>query len=151
MKILAITLSFVISLTVFSQNNNNHLNLNSSKLAVDGYDLTTYFTKNKAVEGSKKYTTTYKGAVYRFVSSENKNLFDKNPTYYLPQYGGWCAYAMGEKNEEVGINPESFLITNNQLFLFYKTYFNDTKEKWNKDPKNLKSKADINWKNRTKK
>ena len=97
MKILAITLSLVISLTVFSQNNNNHLNLNSSKLAVDGYDLTTYFTKNKAVEGSKKYTTIYKGTVYRFVSSENKNLFDKNPTYYLPQYGGWCAYAMGEK------------------------------------------------------
>ena len=82
---------------------------------------------------------------------KNKKLFDKNPTYYLPQYRGWCAYAMGEKNDEVGINPESFLITNNQLFLFYKTYFNDTKEKWNKDPKNLKSKADINWKNRTKK
>ena len=70
MKNIAIMLSFVTSLTVFSQNNNNHLNLNSSKLAVDGYDLTTYFTKNKAVEGSKKYTTSYNGAVYRFISSK---------------------------------------------------------------------------------
>jgi hypothetical protein len=64
----------------------------------------------------------------------------------LPTYGGWCAYAMGEKGEKVSVDPKSFLVIDNKLYLFYDSFFNDTKEKWNKDPINLKNNADINWK-----
>lgn len=132
------------SFSLFSQTNSDHLLLNSSKVAVDGYDLTTYFTENKAVEGSKKFSTKQHGAIYHFKSEENKQLFLKNPERYLPEYGGWCAYAMGAKAEKVSIDPETFIITDGKLYLFYNSYFNDTSEKWNKNPKGLKDKADKN-------
>ena len=44
-----------------------------------------------------------------------------NPSCYVPQYGGWCAYAMGYNGEKVEINPESYSIEDKKLYLFYKT------------------------------
>jgi YHS domain-containing protein len=147
MKNSILLITFSLSLIGFSQTNSEHLNLNSSNVAISGYDVTSYFTHNKAIEGSKKYSANFKNTIYYFVSAENKELFLKEPEKYLPQYGGWCAYAMGAKSEKVSINPESFIVSNEKLYLFYKTYFNDTSEKWNEDSVNLKNKADRNWKN----
>lgn len=48
--------------------------------------------------------------IYKFSSNENKDTFVKNPSKYEPQYGGWCAYAMGSAGEKVEINPETFKI-----------------------------------------
>jgi hypothetical protein len=76
----------------------------------------------------------------------NRDAFIKNPAAYEPQYGGWCAYAMGASGEKVEIDPETFKVADNKLYLFYNAYFNNTLPKWNKDEKNLKSKADQNWK-----
>lgn len=39
---------------IYSQSNTIHLNLNSKNIAVDGYDLVSYFEENKAVTGNKK-------------------------------------------------------------------------------------------------
>lgn len=133
------------SSSLFGQTKSDHFLLNSSKVAVDGYDLTAYFTENKAIEGSKKFSTNYQGAIYYFNSEKNKKLFLKNPEKYLPEYGGWCAYAMGAKAEKVSIDPKTFIITDGKLYLFYNSYFNDTSEKWNKNPNELKEKADKNW------
>src|SRR4051794_12010407 len=71
-----------------------HFNL-ENKLAIQGYDPVAYFKQNNAVEGSKEYATYYQGATYYFSSAANKEEFKKNPAQYEPQYGGWCAYAMG--------------------------------------------------------
>lgn len=133
------------SLPLFSQSESGHLLLTSSKVAVEGYDVTSYFVENKAIRGSKDFSTVYKDARYFFKSNKNKQLFLENPEKYLPQYGGWCAYAMGEKAEKVTIDPETFIITDGKLYLFYNSYFNDTSEKWNKEPEVLKVKADKNW------
>jgi hypothetical protein len=54
---------------------------------------------------------------------------------------------MGDYGKKVEINPETFKILNGKLFLFYNAYFNNTLKSWNKDEKNLNSKADINWSN----
>ncbi|WP_352255987.1 YHS domain-containing (seleno)protein, partial [Pseudoalteromonas sp. 19-MNA-CIBAN-0066] len=61
--------------------------------AIKGYDSVAYFTQNKAVKGSDKYTFSYLGADWHFSSEENKTAFAENPKRYAPQYGGWCAYA----------------------------------------------------------
>ena len=73
-------------------------------------------------------------------------MFDENPTRFLPQYGGWCAYAMGDSGEKVKIDPETFKIIDGKLYLFYNFYFTNTLTKWNRDESNLKQKADQNWK-----
>ena len=65
---------------------------------------------------------------------------------YEPQYGGWCAYAMGTSGEKVKVDPETFKIIDGRLFLFYNAFFNNTLNSWNKDEKNYHTKADQNWK-----
>jgi YHS domain-containing protein len=114
-------------------------------LAIQGYDPVAYFTQNKALEGSKQFTTNYEGVSYRFASAANKDLFLKDPKKYEPQYGGWCAYAMGATNDKVDIDPETFKIVNGKLYLFYHTLINNTLTKWNKAETTLKPKADKNW------
>ena len=89
---------------------------------------------------------SYEGVIYYFSSQTNKEAFAKSPSSFEPQYGGWCAYAMGSNNEKVEINPETFKIIDGKLYLFYNAYFNNTLKSWNKDESNLKKKADVNWK-----
>ena len=114
-------------------------------LAIQGYDPVAYFTQNKAVKGDKKFASVADGVTYNFSTAANKELFIKDYKKYEPQYGGWCAYAMGATNEKVEIDPETFKIINGKLFLFYHTWVTNTLTKWNKDEANLKVKADKNW------
>ena len=116
------------------------------KVAIQGYDPVAYFTQKKAVKGKKEIISTYEGVTYYFSTQANKTAFAKNPSSYEPQYGGWCAFAMGDYGEKVVINPETFKILDGKLYLFYNAYFNNTLKSWNKDEVNLKKKADTNWK-----
>jgi YHS domain-containing protein len=122
-----------------------HFNLEHN-LAIQGYDPVAYFKQNAAVKGKKEQAVFYQGVTYYFSSTANKEEFKKNPAQYEPQYGGWCAYAMGSKGEKVVIDPNTFKITENKLYLFYNKFFNNTLTSWNKDESRLKEKADINWK-----
>jgi YHS domain-containing protein len=123
-----------------------HFNL-EHQLAIQGYDPVAYFKQNAAVKGSKDLAVFYQGVTYYFSSAANKEEFKKNPAQYEPQYGGWCAYAMGSKGEKVVIDPNTFKITNGKLYLFYNKFFNNTLTSWNKDEAALKGKADVNWTN----
>ncbi len=88
------------------------------------------------------------GVRYRFANEKNRELFKQEPAAFEPLYGGWCAYAMA-RGEEVEVDPKSFLVTNGELKLFYKSFFNDTRKKWNKEPKVLKPRSDAAWKQLT--
>ena len=110
--------------------------------AISGYDPTSYFS-GKPQKG--KITYTYAGVTYKFVSAANLEMFKKNPAKYEPTYGGWCAYAMGAKGEKVEVDPENYKIVNGSLNLFYKNFFSNTLDDWNKDETKLKKQADINW------
>jgi hypothetical protein len=123
-----------------------HFNLEKG-IAIQGYDPVAYFILNKAVKGEKQYAVSVEGVTYYTSSSANKALLMKDYKKYEPQYGGWCAYAMGATNEKVEIDPETFKITNGKLYLFYHTWINNTLDKWNKDESGLRSKADKNWAN----
>ncbi|MBL0884270.1 MAG: YHS domain protein [Chitinophagaceae bacterium] len=118
----------------------------SNNLAISGYDPVAYFIVKKAVKGKSMYSVTEKSITYHFSSKENMEAFQKNPSAYEPEYGGWCAYAMGATGEKVPVDPETFKIVNNKLYLFYNRFFNNTLKDWNKDEANLKSKADMSWK-----
>lgn len=81
-----------------------------------GHDAVAYFTEGRPVEGSPEYTATYNGAIYRFSSFTNRDLFSQNPAKYAPQYGGFCAYGMtfGKKFE---INGKAFEIVDGKLYV----------------------------------
>ena len=120
-------------------------NLSKNNVAVSGFDVVSYH-KNKAIEGNVNYKVNHKGAVYLFDNEVHKSTFEANPEKFIPQYGGWCAYAMGNNGKKVAINPEAFTIEDGKLYLFYKTLFTDTREKWMDNTAILKPKADLNWK-----
>lgn len=137
----------LVSTSTFSQSAKRLSQFNlEKKVAIQGYDPVSYFTQKKAIKGKTTFSHTYEGVIYNFSSQANKDLFIKNPASYEPQYGGWCAYAMGETAEKVEIDPSTFKIIDNKLYLFYNAFFNNTLKTWNKDESGLKKKADASWK-----
>ncbi len=119
-------------------------------LAIHGYDPVAYFPEGggKAKKGDGQITASYKGAEYRFASEEHRALFLANPARYEPAFGGWCAWAMLD-GDKVDVDPESFLVTGNRLFLFYKGFWGDTRAKWSekgKDQAAEAKQADGKWK-----
>lgn len=120
-------------------------NIGGSALAIQGYDPVPYFTVGKAVEGKADIIMVFEGITYRLSSVQNKELFKADPAKYEPQYGGWCAYAMGATGEKVEVDPETFKIVNGKLYLFYNKYFNNTLRAWNKDESHLNTNTDRNW------
>jgi YHS domain-containing protein len=120
-------------------------NLNNG-VAIRGYDPVAYFVQNKAIKGDRNLAVVDNGVTYYFSSSADKEEFKKNPSRYEPQYGGWCAYAMGKDGTKVEIDPETFKIIDGKLYVFYNKFFNNTLKSWNKDETNLHNQADANWK-----
>ncbi|MFY0594012.1 MAG: YHS domain protein [Roseivirga sp.] len=120
-----------------------HYNLKKG-LAIQGYDPVAYFTENKAVEGSDKFSAKKNGITYHFSTEANKQLFLKSPSKYEPEYGGYCAYAMAS-GDKVRIDPETFKIIDNKLYLFYNFRFTNTLKSWNKDEPNLLPNAEREW------
>ncbi len=137
---------FVFTATLLSCSANKEaINTNKTGYIADGYDVTEYFNGN-AIVGKSAYSAGYNGAWYKFATEENKIKFEANPEMYEPAYGGYCAYAVGQKGSKIDINPESYLIEDNKLYLFYDNALVDTKQKWlDSNPEELKRKANANW------
>ena len=112
-----------------------------SKLAIKGFDPVAYFESGKAIEGKKEITATFNNVVYYFSSESNKALFLKNPSYYEPQFGGFCAFGMSN-GYEAPIQPEAFTIVDNKLYLNYNL---KVKEMWLKEQSERIEKANVNW------
>ncbi len=113
-------------------------------VAISGYDPVSYF-EGKPKKGNPKMLFNFNGINYAFSNNRNLETFKANPMHYEPMYGGWCAYAMGASGEKVEVDPESYKVLNDKLYLFYKSVFNHTLNKWNDDETHLKKQADQNW------
>jgi len=121
-----------------------HLNLDKQGVAMEGYDPVSYFN-SKPTAGQSGYSYQFEGARYYFSSSENLEIFKLTSEKYVPQYGGWCAYAMGETGDKVKIDPETFRITDGKLYLFYNFRGNNTLIPWKQNELPLMEKANKNW------
>lgn len=122
-----------------------HLNVDEDKIALDEYDPVSYFKLTAPIKGEETNQVKYEGAIYFFATEAHKQTFLKSPGAYLPQYGGWCAYAMGDKGEKVEVDPETFKIVDGKLYLFYNRFFNNTRDKWDEKETVLKVAANQNW------
>lgn len=136
---------FLFCISFFSSTAQNiDYNLSGGFIA-EGYDVVAYF-KNSPQKGSSKYVYEYMEAKYKFANPDNLNTFKSNPDKYIPQYGGYCAYAMGTSGDKVSIDPKTYEIRGDRLFLFYNAFFTNTFEKWKEEgAAQLKTQADKNW------
>lgn len=117
------------------------VNVDSSGLAIKGFDPVAYFSDNKALKGNQKFRHKFGGAVYQFASQKNLDLFSKNPGKYTPQYGGYCAYGVAQ-GYKVKIEPEQFSVVKGKLYLNYNA---GVQRSWKKDVSGYVSKANSNW------
>ncbi|HYZ39078.1 MAG TPA: YHS domain-containing (seleno)protein [Stellaceae bacterium] len=85
-------------------------------LAIKGYDPVSYFTIGKATRGLPQFSVTYQRAIYRFASAEARERFISMPEKFVPQYGGYCAFAIA-RNSIQDINPHEWAIVNGKLYL----------------------------------
>jgi len=150
-KISAILFYLLFIATITAQIDGSKYFKTDNNIAIAGYDVVAYFNQNKAVEGSDKYQAEYDGTIFQFSNKENKNLFVKTPEKFLPQYGGFCAFAVAAKNAKVPTDPTNFKLRDGKLYLFFNDMWDGKKFNtiipWNAAEKNMLSKAEENWKN----
>lgn len=112
-----------------------------SNNAIKGYDTVAYFTEDKPVKGKAEHSTEHLGATWLFSSDEHLQLFITDPEKYMPQYGGYCAYAVS-RNTTASIKPELFHIYDGKLYL---NYSKGVQRRWLKGTKKRIKSANNNW------
>jgi YHS domain-containing protein len=117
------------------------INTGRGGLAIKGYDPVAYFTEGRPVKGDPRFTYTFEGATYHFASAASRDRFAKDPGHYVPQFGGFCAWAVSQ-NYTADTDPEAWKVVNDKLYL---NYSKRVQGKWEQDvPGNIK-KGDANW------
>jgi YHS domain-containing protein len=86
-------------------------------------------------------TATHHGVTYQFASKEDQTAFQANPEKYVPQFGGFCAFAtsVGVKADA---DPHEFVVSGGKL------YVNNSEQAqtlFQKDVPGNIQKADHNW------
>ena len=105
-----------------------------------GYDAVSYFT-GTPVEGSKEFSTNWKGAEWRFANAANRDAFTASPEKYAPQYGGYCAFALSKGALAKG-DPKAWTVNDGKLYL---NYSEAVRENWRSDIPGNVAAANGNW------
>jgi len=117
------------------------LNVDKDGLALEGYDPTSYFIDGKPLKGDAKLERQFQGATYRFVDADHKNAFEKEPTRYLPKFGGFCGYA-ASIDKVSPVNPEIWQLVDGHLVLQHTP---EAYQLFNADLPASIAKAEKNW------
>jgi YHS domain-containing protein len=112
-----------------------------SRVAVSGYDVVSYHLDGKPVEGSKDFTAKLRGVEWRFASAAHRDAFKAKPEAYMPQYGGYCAWAVSQ-GYTAPSDPKAWKLVDGKLCLNYNA---DVQTKWAKDIAGNIAAANKNW------
>jgi YHS domain-containing protein len=110
-------------------------------VAVGGYDPVAYFVDGRPVKGAASITLEHQGAIWRFASIANRDLFKADPAKYAPQYGGHCAWAVAEGYTAKG-DPTAWTIADGRLYL---NYNRAVQLNWEKDIAGNVRRGDGHW------
>lgn len=86
-------------------------------LGLHGIDAVALTSLGAVAEGDAAFTVTYDGNAYYFASQESADVFSSDPEGYLPQYGGFCAFAVALGKKFDG-DPMFADIVGGKLYLF---------------------------------
>lgn len=140
-----VLVAFLFATTLFAQDKMAN-NIDNSNIALEGYSPVSYLDLGLAQRGNKDYKSEYHKVVYYFTSADQKAVFDKNPTSYLPQYGGFCAFG-AYAGAKFRVDPNKFLLNDGKYYLFLNNVELDAQQLWMAENNHdkLKSVADENW------
>ena len=93
------------------------------------------------MKGNKRYTTDYKDATWRFSTRANLDLFRANPEAFIPQYGGYCAWALAH-GKLAKASPKNWLVEDGKLYLNFNAR---VQKQWLADKDIFIREADERW------
>lgn len=117
----------------------------SLTLGMSGYSPVSYIEHNRAEAGSPMYAAEHNGVTYFFTGDAQRRTFLRDPSRFLPAYGGYCAYGCSV-NAKFIPDPTSFKVINGRTHLFLRNANVDARALW--DESNLTetlSRADRFW------
>ena len=109
-------------------------------VAVGGYDVVSYYS-GKPLKGDKAHTFEFRGADWRFSTRANLDLFRTNPDAFIPQYGGYCAWAVANGKLAKG-SPKYWHVRDGKLYLNFNERIQNL---WDQDIPGFITLADGNW------
>lgn len=112
------------------------------RTAIGGYDAVAYHLDGKAVLGSRSHVAEWNGAKWQFATAEHRQAFEASPERYAPQYGGYCAYGVGAKNDLVSSDPQAWDIVDGKLYL---NYDRDVQQLWRAQRARYIDSGNRNW------
>ncbi|NGP18488.1 YHS domain-containing (seleno)protein [Devosia aurantiaca] len=87
-------------------------------LAIGGMDPVSYFTEDAPLPGKPDYEVVWMGAPWLFANKANRDVFEKQPEIYAPQYGGHGAMSMA-RGFVSDADPLIYAVYKQRLYLFY--------------------------------
>jgi len=124
-------------------------NTNPAGVVAGGFDVVSYFTEDRAVQGDAQWTVAHDGGVFYFSNAENRDAFKKSPSDYVPLFGGFCAFGMAAQSAKAPSDPRTYKIYEGQLLLFFNDHHEgqpvNTKVLWNGNESELFQTAQKNW------
>ena len=108
---------------------------------LEGWCPASYLLSGKAVKGDSKYTTVYRGNLYRCASADAKKAFEQNASRFFPQFDGHGAYYAAQ-DRKAPADPTVFANIDGKIYLFFDTTGRD---KFVADKKNMIKAANANW------
>ena len=124
MKYLLLFISIVTCIGLTAQDKMAN-NIDNSNIALQGYSPVSYADLGLAQRGSKAFKSEYKGVLYYFTSQEQQKTFESNPSKYLPQYGGFCAFGT-YAGAKFRVDPNKFIAKDGKYYLFLNHKLLDT-------------------------
>jgi hypothetical protein len=104
-------------------------------------DPVAYFTDGRTVRGNQRFATTHAGYENRFATAERLAMSRANPVRYLPQYGGYCAWAVSQ-GDTASADRANWRIVDVKLYL---NYNDEVRRRWERDiPGHIRT-ANANW------
>lgn len=140
-----VTIIALFIATAVTAQDNMAINIDNSNIALQGYSPVSYLDLGLAQIGNKNFKSEHNKVNYYFTSAEQKAAFDKNPSKYLPQYGGFCAFGI-YAGAKFRVDPNKFIVNDGKYFLYLNNVELDAKQLWMaEDHKKLVQKANSNW------
>lgn len=95
-------------------------------LALHGIDPVAFIELGNRIEGSASHTAVHDGVAYYFASAENKDTFEKRPSRYVPENGGFCTFGVsvgkkfdGDPNYADVVDGKLYVFLNEDIFKMY--------------------------------
>jgi hypothetical protein len=95
-----------------------HVHDENTGVAMYGFDVVAFFTREEPVLGSEQHEVRYEGIVWRFTSSANLDAFISFPEIYAPQFRGFDPVQIARGTTTSG-TPEYWMVADQKLYLFY--------------------------------